>query len=48
MAGVQLVLAAGDRGGIVVIVRIARRKGGGKKFSLKRKKAKTGDTEPKE
>lgn len=33
---------------IVVIVRIARRKGGGKKFSLKRKKAKTGDTEPKE
>lgn len=33
---------------IVVIVRVARRKGGGKKFSLKRKKAKAEDTEPKE
>ena len=33
---------------IVVVVRIVRRKSGGKKFSLKRKKAKTEDTEPKE
>ncbi len=33
---------------IVVVVRIVRRKGGGKKFSLKRKKAKAEDTEPKE